>query len=312
MSRYKVTIFLKGPSGTSTENFYNATTTDTLQQTINKVQQLLPLRAAMSYGNPDKTGVAPKSPMKISYLRIEDDLIKRDGRVIPINMTCNYPNNTNTIFRSTSGNWPQIWRALHQVYAAPAQGQGVWALWYFTGVPMEGTNWVAEQDVTLQSKYSSLIGIYLNALKQANFGFKSYSSYLQSGVPGVQLPVAPQQVAYDLVTERYIFTVSWTNPPVTAVSTNRFTAVLKGFRNLGFLNGYHPMQFYGLAPITNIPQYILSKGRYPNVAWDTTGFIGPVTYRNVPLDSWEFKGMHRRKVGRDPFVPRGRARVVRA
>jgi hypothetical protein len=106
--------------------------------------------------------------------------------------------------------------------------------------------------------------------------------------------------------------VGWTGPANPTINA-AYTASIRGQQKLRFLNGQRPVSYLGntFGTANNQTMYQLARGLWPQVVWDNTGVFSLVAYLAVQPASATFLGMHRRKAGRVPFVPRGRARTNR-
>lgn len=320
MTVMKGTMIFGNSSGNSrSESLVSSDRTDTVGSMLAKMRQLIPLRMALSYGFTDSDdknlpiGGAPTASngLKMLYLRVEDELIRRDGQLTTVNTPGSYVPPASTPARAR-GNWPMDWCVMSQWYPQNNTPTGVWALQYTCGIPMDATSYDSSPDADLTSGWLTRWNAYITGVRTASLGFSSFAA-IQRGTtpPPYNIPAKPVQVSYNAITERYQFDMpaTWT-PPANVGQVNTYTASIRGMVALNFLNGQRPV-VYAPAQGATSPSLTMARGRYPQVAWDQSGTVCLVNHVGVRVGTVNILGQRRRKTGRIPFVSRGRARVSR-
>jgi hypothetical protein len=317
MSFYKGTFMFRNDSGASrSESLYSSSTSTTLSNMIQKMRQLAPLRMKLSYGPQDLTGspikpTPPSNPLTLIYIRVEDELIRRDGQLASVDGSYQ-PAQSVLNSNGPFGNWPMDWCTGMQWYAQNS-GPGQWAIEYHCGIPMDATGYDGGSGPTLASNWTTAYNRYFAAVQNAGLGFKSLiAARAAGGAPAYIQPIKPASIVYQTGSESYLITmpVGWTGP-TNQSQLNTVTASIRGQVALRFLNGQRPVTYVPpIAPATQ-QSYLLARGRYPSVGWDNTGTFSLVQWIGVTPQTFTFIGMKRRKTGRIPFVARGRARVSR-
>jgi hypothetical protein len=296
MTLLKCSFIFSSANGSWSENVFDGVPGDDYAAALRKMRILAPLRLNLSYTG--KTGpgkaedIGPLStglinPINLDWLRVEDELIKHDGRIQAYNTANTWAPAAN--YAGPTGNFDPELCAELQMY----NGNTFWSFYHLHGLPMDAFGFNSQRNSVPLPTWQAKLDRYIAALQAANMGFKSYAATNPT-------PQTPSAVTYNVTTENYQFTVPW------AVPTKPFVVSLTRFRALNFLNGRHP------ALPTGANTFLLNKGRQPNVPWDNNGFASPVTYQVALYTDYESNGIRRRKIGRAFFQPRGRAKVVRA
>jgi len=307
LSQMKGTFLFNFGTGGFSESLHAVNnTTLTYADMRAKMLALLPFRCALS--RLAITNV--KNPLVPFGIRVEDELVSRDAfnSIVPAGAAGNgfvVPVSTNEIFGQNirQGNACQLkWCGLQSRQQAYT---------YIHAVALAATdNTLNDSNAVEMLKYAEMSSGYFSALAQyahqirlQGLGFR----YLDSpwDTPTGPGPNAfPTSVAYNVAGSYYEFTM----PSAPLAPFARY--VLRGFKNMNFLNGRHP----GIA-IGGTQIRILERAR--QVVWDGTGTLVPEAWgyftpnETLPPDLTQRFGVQHiaivgKKIGRPFGGQRGR------
>lgn len=310
MSQMKGTFLWHLGTGGFSESLY-AVASPSLgyQGMLNLMVSLLPYRTALSIG-PDMATCL--NPLKIFGIRVEDELVPRDAMI-----QRNIPQPVGYANTPIAGQG--IWDSNEQQNIAAkirfaTQTAGQAAVTYLHGIPLRATSSVGYalpqpgelRFAPMSTLWLANLKAYSDQIAALGLGLRYLNSPWDiGGLPG---PMAkPVTFVYDAVTETYIATMP------QAATNLRMRYVLRGFKNLSFLNGRWPGIVAGVNQIR-----ILRKAR--GLTWDGTGTVSPEVWAYfTPSPSLVVPAGNRpgvvyslitgKKIGRPFDLERGRARA---
>lgn len=279
------------------------------------MQQVLPARMKLSE-SADKAGKKAEMPLELFGIRCEDTTRNRDAVTTNVNAT--YPG-----FSGQTGTSPVYMANMPQNSAVKVKvvgtGPNQIVNLFIHGVPVSAMDPDLINGTATYSgfnrypndvapNYLRYLAQYFDLLRAKGLGYRNLTSpWDVNGTPG---PMAvPVSVSYDDVKEVYTFTM----PQASPFQRGRF--VLRGFKNLNFLNGRWPC-IAGIGGANNVT--MIRKAR--KVIWDGSGYVSPEAwsyYTPAPTASpaegqppgAQLTMLTTKKIGRPFGAPAGRAKA---